>query len=86
MNHEELGRKYSIAHLDPELLLSPSMTAELLGVTTSWLVKDRQGPRRIPYIFVSTKCIRYRVGDIQEFIKSRTIAGRRAAKEAEATA
>ena len=79
MNYDAQGQKYSIARLDPETLLSPSEAAELLGVTTSWLFRDRQGHQRIPYVYVSTRCIRYRVGDIQEFIKSRTIAGRRTA-------
>jgi hypothetical protein len=62
--------------MNPSMLLSPEQAAKFLGVSVSFLLKDRKGARRFPYIMISPKCIRYRMADLVEFLNKRTIEPR----------
>lgn len=53
-------------------LLTTKQAAAYLGVSASFLEKDRWAGSRIPFIRVSSRSIRYRREDLESFLKSRT--------------
>jgi predicted DNA-binding transcriptional regulator AlpA len=56
----------------PERLLSPEQVAELLGVTEQTLAHWRCTRRvNLPFVAISRRCVRYRAGDVAEFITDR---------------
>jgi hypothetical protein len=56
-------------------LLDPSAAARILGISERALESWRKPPRRGPrFIRCTSKTIRYRRGDIQEFIRAREVS------------
>jgi hypothetical protein len=55
-------------------LLTEEEAASLLSVKPRWLQLDRFGPRRIPFVRLSRRTIRYMRRDIEAFVASRRIA------------
>jgi|AACY02.16.fsa_nt_gi hypothetical protein len=57
-------------HIFESDLLSPAEAAQLLGVSRSFLQKDRlRDIPKIPFIKMGHKTIRYHIDDLIEFIK-----------------
>ncbi len=52
-------------------LLTTRETAEYLGMSKQFLERDRWKGASIPYVFVGTRSIRYRIEDLDTFIESR---------------
>lgn len=58
-------------------LLTPTQVAEILGITTITLARWRsQTPKRLPYVQVSSRAIRYRPDDVEKYIDRRLCGGR----------
>lgn len=53
-------------------LINTKQAAEYLGVSAAFLERDRWAGARIPFIRIGTRSIRYRVEDLDNFIKSQT--------------
>jgi len=51
-------------------LLSTKQAAKYLGVSPSFLEKDRWAGARIPFIQLSSRSIRYRLEDLEKFVVS----------------
>lgn len=51
-------------------LLSTKQAAEFLGVSCSFLEKDRWRGARIPFIRLANRAIRYRMSDLEAYIES----------------
>ena len=51
-------------------LLTTKAAAEFLGVSNSFLEKDRWRGARIPFIRISSRSIRYRSEDLERYIES----------------
>jgi len=51
-------------------LLTTKAAAEFLGVSNSFLEKDRWRGARIPFIRISARSIRYRPQDLETYIES----------------
>ena len=51
-------------------LLTTKQAADHLGVSTSFLEKDRWRGARIPFVRVSARAIRYRQADLDAYIES----------------
>lgn len=49
-------------------LLNTKQAASYLGVSTSFLEKDRWAGARIPFIRLGSRSIRYRLQDLEQFI------------------
>lgn len=52
-------------------LLNTKQAADYLGVSASFLEKDRWAGSRVPFIRVGSRSIRYRFEDLQKFVESR---------------
>lgn len=52
-------------------LLTTKQAAQFLGVSAAFLERDRWAGARVPYIQLGTRSIRYRLEDLESFIKSR---------------
>ena len=52
-------------------LLSPAETATLLGLTQRWLEVKRYRGDGPPFVRISSRCVRYRRSDLEEWIDSR---------------
>ncbi len=50
-------------------LLTTKQAAEYLGVSASFLEKDRWRGSRIPYIRISARSIRYRQADLDTYVQ-----------------
>lgn len=57
------------AAMDP--LLTTKEAANLLGVSQSFLERDRWAGARIPFVRVGSRAVRYRRSDLQAFLESR---------------
>jgi predicted DNA-binding transcriptional regulator AlpA len=55
----------------PDSLLRPEDAAELLGLSSRWLELRRLKGDGPPFVRVSPKCVRYRMGDLQAWIAAR---------------
>lgn len=51
-------------------LLNTKKAAEYLGVSASFLEKDRWAGSRVPFVRVGSRSIRYRIEDLQKFVES----------------
>lgn len=54
-----------------EHLLSTKEAARYLGVSTSFLERDRWAGAKIPFIKIGNRAIRYKYEDLESFIESR---------------
>ena len=54
-------------------LLSTKQTAKFLGVSTSFLEKDRWRGSRIPFVRLANRAIRYRMSDLESYIESQVM-------------
>jgi predicted DNA-binding transcriptional regulator AlpA len=54
-------------------LIAEKPAAELLGVTAHCLRHYRGSGDGPPFVKLSPKCVRYRVGDLLDWIQSRTV-------------
>ena len=54
-------------------LLSTKQAADYLGVSPSFLEKDRWRGSRIPFIQISPRSIKYRLEDLDFYIESRVM-------------
>ena len=52
-------------------LLTTKQAAELLSVSVAFLERDRWAGATVPFVRVGTRSIRYRKGDLDNFIESR---------------
>ncbi|WP_225316607.1 MULTISPECIES: helix-turn-helix transcriptional regulator [Marinobacter] len=50
-------------------LLTTKEAAEYLGVSKAFLERDRWAGARIPFIKVGSRTVRYRLSDLEEYIK-----------------
>lgn len=70
MMNKRQSKQTALTDLHPDTLLSQSQAAWYLGKSTSWLEKERQnGKYGIPYYKIGHN-VRYKVGDLIEFIAS----------------
>lgn len=53
-------------------LFTTKQAAQFLGVSASFLEKDRWRGSRIPFIRIGTRAIRYRENDLESFLTSHT--------------
>jgi excisionase family DNA binding protein len=53
-------------------LLNTKQAAEYLGVSSSFLEKDRWRGSRIPFIRLGSRAIRYQMADLQAYIDSQS--------------
>ena len=51
-------------------LLNTQQAATILGVSKAFLERDRWAGARIPFIKVGSRAVRYRMSDIDAYIKS----------------
>jgi len=64
---------------DDEVLLTPRQTADLLGLRESTLAQYRHaGDHPLKFCRLNHQVVRYRVGDIRQFLRSRTVQPDRA--------
>lgn len=54
-----------------EKLLTTKEASKLLGVSTSFLERDRWAGARIPFIKIGSRAIRYRPSDLDDYINHR---------------
>lgn len=54
-------------------LYTTKQAANYLGVSPSFLEKDRWAGSRVPYIKIGTRTVRYRLKDLDAFIATRTL-------------
>ena len=54
-------------------LLSTKQAAEFLGVSASFLEKDRSRGSRIPFVRLANRAIRYRMSDLEGYIESQVM-------------
>jgi excisionase family DNA binding protein len=52
-------------------LLTTKQAAPILGVSTSFLERDRWAGARVPFIKIGSRAVRYRLSDLHAYIKSR---------------
>ncbi|WP_036858365.1 helix-turn-helix transcriptional regulator [Porticoccus hydrocarbonoclasticus] len=52
-----------------QTLLNTKQAANYLGVSAAFLERDRWAGARIPFIRLGTRSIRYRLGDLDNFIQ-----------------
>ena len=71
----EAAELTSAASLDSSTLLDTRAAAQLLGVKPRWLELDRFGPKRVPFIRLSPRTIRYRRSDLEAFLASHLVPG-----------
>lgn len=54
-------------------LLNTRQAAEFLGVSASFLEKDRWRGARIPFIRISTRAIKYRLEDLENYVSQQVM-------------
>jgi predicted DNA-binding transcriptional regulator AlpA len=59
---------------DPDELLTTRETSDWIGNSTQWLEIGRHRGYGPPYVRVSPRCIRYRRGDVLDWLRQRTHA------------
>ncbi|MEW8454445.1 MAG: helix-turn-helix domain-containing protein [Candidatus Thiodiazotropha sp.] len=52
-------------------LLTTAQAAEYLGVSKAFLERDRWAGARIPFVKIGSRAVRYRISDIEGYLKSR---------------
>lgn len=57
----------------PDPLLTESEAASLLGVKPRFLQLDRSGPRRLPFVRLTNRLIRYRRSDLEAYVAGNTV-------------
>lgn len=55
-----------------DLLLTTKQAAQILGVSTAFLERDRWAGARVPFIKVGSRAVRYRHSDLLSYIESCT--------------
>ncbi len=55
-----------------QLLVTTPQAAKLLGVSPAFLARDRWQGAQIPFVRISSRLVRYRIGDLHEFILRNT--------------
>jgi predicted site-specific integrase-resolvase len=59
--------------IDPNTLLTPQDTADLLGVSTATLARWRyEGTTDLRFVKLTRKTVKYRYADIEAFIRARS--------------
>ncbi|MBS0424426.1 MAG: helix-turn-helix domain-containing protein [Proteobacteria bacterium] len=53
-------------------LLTTKQAAQILGVSTAFLERDRWAGARVPFVKVGSRAVRYRHGDLLAYIESCT--------------
>lgn len=61
-------------HRLPDPLMPEPDAAAFLGVRPRWLQIDRFGPKRVPFVRLGRRTIRYRRSDLEAYVVSRTVA------------
>ena len=56
-------------------LLTESEAADILGVKPRWLQLDRFGAKRVPFVRVSPRRIRYQRSDLDDYIAANREGG-----------
>lgn len=56
-----------------EHLLTTQEAAQFLGVSKAFLERDRWSGARVPYVKVGSRAVRYRLGELEHYIQSRTL-------------
>ncbi len=56
--------------IDPNALLTPQDTADMLGVSTSTLARLRHEGGELKFVRLSHQTVKYRCADIAAFIKA----------------
>lgn len=56
---------------EPERLLTPIQAADFLSLSPRWLELKRYQGDGPPFVRVSSRCIRYRLSDIEEWVACR---------------
>lgn len=51
-------------------LLNTEQAAEYLGVSVAFLERDRWAGARVPFIKIGARAVRYRLGDLEQYILS----------------
>lgn len=73
-------RSYELKPVPPTAqrarLLTPDEVAEVTGLSTETLAQWRSQRRGIPFLKISRNCVRYRQGDLQQWLQSRLIITR----------
>ena len=54
------------------LLLTTKQAAQILGVSTAFLERDRWAGARVPFVKVGSRAVRYRHSDLLAYIESCT--------------
>jgi len=52
------------------LLLTTKQAAQILGVSTAFLERDRWAGARVPFVKIGTRAVRYRYSDLLAYIES----------------
>ncbi|MCW5608915.1 MAG: helix-turn-helix domain-containing protein [Nitrosomonas sp.] len=53
-----------------DLLLTTKQAAQILGVSTAFLERDRWAGARVPFIKIGSRAVRYRYSDLLAYIDS----------------
>lgn len=53
-------------------LLSTKQAAQILGVSTAFLERDRWAGARVPFVKIGSRAVRYRLSDLLAYIESCT--------------
>lgn len=62
-------------------LISSADAANYLGVSASFLKRDRAGEQRIAYIKISSNCVRYEIAALDAYIESNAPEKKRIEKD-----
>ena len=54
-----------------DLLLTTKQAAQILGVSTAFLERDRWAGARVPFVKIGSRAVRYRLSDLHAYIESR---------------
>lgn len=52
-------------------LLNTTQAARYLGLSKAFLERDRWAGAKVPFIKVSTRAVRYRIQDLEDYIQAR---------------
>jgi predicted DNA-binding transcriptional regulator AlpA len=52
-------------------LLNTTQAARYLGLSKAFLERDRWAGAKVPFIKISTRAVRYRIQDLDDYIQSR---------------
>jgi len=55
-------------------LLTTHQAADYLGLSAAFLERDRWADKRIPFVRVGERAVRYRLSDLERYIESRSSA------------